>query len=424
MTLTVPRRAVAALFLERQLLDRPRARRLTPSSLRALAESTGGIQLDSINVLERAHYLTLWSRFGPFERERADKLVYSRRVLFEYWAHCACWVPRSHLPAWKHVMAEQEQLRPRFARWAREHPQAVTEVRERLRAHGHRSERHYKGNKTSGGGWWDWKPAAEAFQYLWFCGEALVRRRVNFEKIYDLPGRVLPEFDATPTLGREEFWRWHIQQSLRGMGVAHESDLTMYLSNPMRRPGFAPVLRAMLREGSLVEVNVEGLPPVRGTRKWVMGPQDQAALLAAGRRRRPSRGTTFLSPFDSFLWHRERVSRLFDFDYKIEVYVPAPQRLHGYYSLPLLHEGQLVGRMDAKLHRAESVLEARRLTLEGDAAKLFSKSAPPGAGDALLAGLVEALGSLRDHLGATRIRCLRVEPAAVKRVLEAGLRKI
>src|SRR5262249_46045818 len=154
---------------------------------------------------------------------------------------------------------------------------------------------------------------------------------------------------ASEPLDSVQFRRWHIGRSLHAMGAATDTDLRMYLTFPRMAAGErAATLRAMVRDGEVVEIEVAG---DRG--RWYVLARDVEARAAAGRRRMASRGATLLSPFDSFLWHRERVARLFGFDYRIEVYVPPAQRTFGYYALPLLVDGQLVGRVDTKLHRAE-----------------------------------------------------------------------
>jgi uncharacterized protein YcaQ len=180
------------------------------------------------------------------------------------------------------------------------------------------------------------------------------------------------------------------------------------------------VLRAALREGEVVEVEVEG---ERG--RWYALAEDMPALASAGRRRRPSSGTTLLSPFDSFLWHRERTRRLFGFDYRIEVYTPGPRRSHGYYSLPILHDGHLVGRLDPKTHREEKRLEVKAVHFE----PWFARGErPPAASwgavdrDAALAGVGEALRSLASFVGAGEVTIGTVVPSVLGPALRAALR--
>jgi uncharacterized protein YcaQ len=377
---TFAREAAARLFLERQWLTRPRALRLTPRSLARLAQDAGGIQLDSINVVDRAHYLTLWARFGPYDKAKVDGWIYRDRVLEEYWAHAACLVAAEDLPAWARAQADFRMSHTGWGKWSRANPGVVRSVLAAIRARGPLSTADFERPVGRASGWWDWKPAQHALHLLWMSGRLAVHSRKNFSKLYDLAARLR---DVATPLTRAEFVRWHLRKSLRALGAAHESDLPRYLSFPrmpvaVRRRG----LGSLLSSGEAVEVGVEGL---KG--RWYALAGDLPAL----ERAKPSRGTTLLSPFDSLLWHRARANALFGFDYRIEVYTPAHKRVHGYYTLPILHDGRLIGRVDAKNHREQRRLEVRGVQFES----------PPD--DAALAGLRGAIDSLASFLGASEV---------------------
>jgi uncharacterized protein YcaQ len=408
------RNAVAALFLARQHLARPRTRRLTAASLVAFVEDVGGLQLDSINVVERAHHLTLWSRFGPYDRRAVERIAYRRRLLFEYWAHAACLVPASHYPAWRRAMLDYSLRSRAWGRWLQKNRRVLRAVEEAIAGSGPLGSADFEHRRPPGsaGGWWNWKPAAHALDYLWMSGRTLVHSRSNFQKRFGLAEQVMPGAVAREPLTAEQFRRWHLRLSLRALGAAREADLRMYLTFPREAAAERQsTLGAAREEGEVVEVEVAG---ERG--RWLALAEDLPALAAAGRKRRPAAGTTLLSPFDSFLWHRDRTRRLFGFDYKLEVYTPGPERVHGYYSLPILHEGQLVGRLDPKTHRAERRLEVRAVHFE----PWFAKGATPPAAswgavdrDAALAGVGEALRSLAAFVGAEDVTIGRVTPRAL-----------
>jgi len=426
----VPLRAVAALFLERQHLDRPRGRRLSAANLRRFAEDTGGVQLDTINVVERAHHLTLWSRFGPYDKRTLDRLVYGRRVLFEYWAHAACLVPASHFAAWRRVMLEYG-TRPRhraWRAWVRKNRVLVSAVEGAIREKGPLANADFE-HRRSGkrGGWWDRKPAAHALDWLWKTGRTMVHSRIHFQKRYGVAERVMPGAVKAPPLPEHEFPRWHLRQSLRAMGAATGSDLRMYLTFP-RIEERRRVMKEMVDAGEIMEIAVEvrdrSAKPVG---PWFILAEDLPALARAGRRRSPPRGTTLLCPFDSMLWHRDRVRRLFGYDYTIEVYTPAPKRRHGYYTLPILHDGQLIGRLDPKTHREARRLEVKSVHFE----PWFAKSLPPPAADwgrvdrdAGLAGVAESLQSLARFVGAGEVTLGRVSPGALAAPLRRALRAV
>jgi hypothetical protein len=417
-------RAVAALFLERQHLERPRARRLTAASLAHFAEDVGGIQLDSINVVERAHLLTLWSRFGAFDRARLERLVYRRRVLFEYWAHVACLVPAAHFPAWRRAMLDYRHRHKGWSGFLQRHPRLLREVEAAIAERGPLGNADFQRPRRGGAsGWWSWKPATHALDFLWMSGRTAVHSRPHFQKRFDLLERVLPDAARSEPLDTGTFRRWHLERSLHAMGAATDTDLRMYLTFPrVSASERSRALREMVRRGEVVEIEVGG-----DRARWYALARDLEPLAAAERRRSASRGATLLSPFDSFLWHRERVARLFGYDYRIEVYVPAARRTFGYYALPLLVDGQLIGRVDAKAHRNHGQLELRHVCFEPWFAA--GERPPRAAWGAVtlergLAGLAEAARSLASFTGAQRLEIRRVTPrslrAAAARTLDLG----
>jgi len=409
----VPLRAVAALFLQRQHLARPHATALTAKRLGRFVEDVGGLQLDSINVLDRAHYLTVWSRFGPYDRARLDRLVYRRRLLFEYWAHAACLVPTSMLPWWRRAMLDYRSRHTGWSGWLRRNAKVLSTVQAAVQANGPMGNADFEGRRPAGGGgWWSWRPVQHALHHLWMTGALTIHSRQHFQKRYDLLERALPDAHGIEPVSSEEFQRWHLTRSLHAMGAATELDLARYLSFPRFKPGARrAALRGLLERGDVTEIAIEGTPG-----HWLALTSDLPALTRAGRTATPSLGTTLLSPFDSLLWHRDRVARLFGFDYRIEVYTPGPKRVHGYYTLPILHHGHLIGRVDAKSHRAERRLEVRHVHFEPWFAA--EQAAPTGRErldqDEALAGVIEALSSLAAFASADDMQISRVTPRRLR----------
>lgn len=414
-----PPQAVRALFLHRQHLGRPRAHGLTPRRLTRFAEDVGGIQMDSINVLDRAHYLTVWSRFGPYERARLDRLVYRRRLFLEYWAHAACLVPTSMLPWWRRAMLDYRVRHTGWSGWLRRNTKTLASVTAAIAANGPMANADFESRRPRGGGWWSWRPVQHALHHLWMTGTLTIHSRRHFQKRFDLLERALPGVAGVAAVPAEAFRRWHVERSLHAMGAATDADLGRYLTFPRFGPGVRrAALRAMLAGGEVTEIAVEGSPA-----RWLALTRDLPALARAAGTPRPSRGTTLLSPFDSLLWSRERVARLFGFEYRIEVYTPGPERVHGYYTLPVLHDGRLVGRVDAKTHRAERRLEVRHVHFE----RWVADGAPaPHDGarverDEALAGVAEALGSLATFVGADDVVLRRVTPHRLRAPLARAL---
>jgi len=229
----------------------------------------------------------------------------------------------------------------------------------------------------------------------------------------------MPAVLGMETVSSEEFLRWHVERSLHAMGAATDTDLSRYLTFPKFALGARrAAIRAMLERGEVTELQVEG-----STARWLALTRDLPLLARARRAESASRGTTLLSPFDSLLWYRERVARLFRFDYRIEVYTPGPQRVHGYYTLPILHHGQLIGRIDAKTHRTERRLEVRHVHFEPGFA---AGTPPPGFAtlehDEALAGVVDALRSLAAFVGADTVFVRRATPHRLRTALARALR--
>jgi hypothetical protein len=413
-------RAVAALFLERQHLTRPREVPLTPSRLARFAEDVGGIQMDSINVVERAHYLAVWARFGPYDRAALDRLVYGRRRFFEYWAHAACLVPVSLLPAWRRAMLDYRVRHTGWSSWLRKNSRLLAQVKETIAAGGPMAAGDFEGRRPAGGaGWWSWRPVQHALHHLWMNGSLTVHSRRHFHKRFDLMERAIPSASEGEPPSSVEFPRWHVRRSLRAMGAATEKDLVRYLSFPRFERGVrGAALESLLESREVVQVEVEGRPG-----RWYALARDLPALSRAARVAALSRGTTLLSPFDSLLWHRERVSSLFGFDYRIEVYTPGDKRVHGYYTLPILHRGELIGRIDAKTHRSEGRLEVRHAHFE----PWFASGGAPPTGERpvdreeALAGVAEALASLATFVGAAGTELGRVTPRKVRTGLTRAL---
>ena len=414
------------MFLDRQHLTRPRAHALTARRLVQFVEDVGGVQLDSINVVDRAHYLTFWSRFGPYDRTRLDALVYGRRLLFEYWAHAACLVPTSMLPWWRRAMLDYRVGHTGWSSWLKRNSRTLSKVRDTIAQNGPMANADFEGRRPRGAaGWWNWKPVQHALHYLWMTGALAIHSRRHFHKRFDLLERAMPAAAAVEAVSSEEFRRWHVERTLHALGAATLTDVTGYLTFPRFGPGGrrATVL-AMRERGEISAIDVEGTAG-----PWLVLTRDLPRL-ARGARRLLSRGTTLLSPFDSLLWYRPRITRLFGFDYRIQVYTPSAKRQHGYYTLPILHDGQLIGRVDAKAHRAERRLHVLSVHFEPWFA---AGGTPPTSGiapdrDVAIAGLGDALWSLARFVAADEVTLDRVVPRRLgpplRRVVTAGERLV
>jgi uncharacterized protein YcaQ len=313
--------------------------------LRRVVSRTHLLQMDSVYVFERAHYLPLFSRLGPYDKALLPKAAYEHRDLFEYWGHEASLLPMSLHPLLRWRMQRAAELGEGWGRVRRvmeEHPGFVEHVLQRVRDEGPVGAGQLHEGERPGGPWWDWSITKVALEHLFWAGRVTTSSRRSFERLYDVPERVIPAAVlALPTPDREDAQRDLVRLAARAHGVATERDLRDYFR--LRVDEAAVAVRSLVESGELLPVQVEG---------W-RGP---SYLWHEARVPRWVRASALLSPFDPLVWERARTSRLFGFDYRIEIYVPAPKRVHGYYVLPFLHEEALRARVDLKADRKAGVL--------------------------------------------------------------------
>ena len=308
----------------------------------------GLLQIDSVNVLVRAHYLPLFSRLGPYERAHFDARAYRRGSggLFEYWAHEASLIPVEHQPLLRWRMARAERLEGMWsgiAKFARERRDYVDSVLARVAADGPLTAAEIGERGPRRGTWWDRHDGKFALDYLFWAGKVMAISRSNsFERSYDLPERVLPRrIFAAPTPPEVDAQRALMRLAAKALGVATAKDLRDYFR---MSPGDGQrAIETLVEGGELIPVTVAG---------W----RQQAYLDAQARIPRRVEAAALLVPFDPLIWERARTERLFDFRYRIEIYTPAPQRVHGYYVLPFLLGDALVARVDLKADRANATL--------------------------------------------------------------------
>ena len=316
--------------------------------LRAVAQRLAVVQIDSVNVLSRSHYLPFFSRLGPYPRAALDGLTNGRGAVFEYWAHEASFLPVRLHPylRWRMAAADDEAWGS-MNRVARERPEYVAALVERVRTGGPlRAAELGEARPDRPGSMWNWHAGKAALEYLFFTGVLTARgRTAGFERVYDLTERVLPAAVlAQPVPDRPDAVRELVRTAARALGVGTEKDLRDYFR---LSPGDARTAIAELADaGELVPVEVDGW----GRPAW---------LDPAAHRPRWIRARALLSPFDSLVWERPRVERIFGFRYRLEIYTPAPKRVHGYYVLPFLLGDRLVGRVDLKADRQASVLRVQ-----------------------------------------------------------------
>lgn len=358
-TLTLPLAAARTLHLAAQGLLAPPRRKATKADVLDAIRRMAQLQIDTIHVVARSPYFVLFSRIGAYEPRWLDEHLAEGR-LFEYWAHEASFVPIEDYGLLRHRMLDPSGMGWKYAaEWHAKHRREIDALLERIRAQGPvRSSDFARAEGEKGGGWWDWKPEKRHLEVLFATGALMVAQRHNFQRVYDVIERVLPHWnDARDLPTRADAERTLLQRTCRALGVIRADWAADYYRLP-RRP-YVDALHALADAGELLPVRVEG---------WKHDAFVHRALAPliteAASGKLASTVTTLLSPFDPVIWDRKRATALFDFDYAIECYLPAAKRKYGYFVLPILSRGRLVGRIDAKAHRAQQVFEVKSLHLE------------------------------------------------------------
>ena len=376
-----------------------------PARVKALTERLGVLQIDSVNALVRSHYLPLFSRLGNYPMDWLDQQAWGsgrQRSLFEYWGHEASLLPMQLYPLlrWRMRRAAAGQgIYRQLAEFGRQQQPLIRQVLQTVREQGALGAGSLGKRAQKAGPWWDWSAEKHALEWLFAAGEVTVASRRGFERLYDLPDRVLPSATLNqPEPDEPAAQRQLLLHAARALGVATEQDLRDYFR--------MDTTDTRLRLGELAEIGELQQVQVEGWRHTAWCPGE----LKVPRGLKP---TALLSPFDSLIWARERTERLFGFRYRLELYTPAAKRVYGYYVLPFLYAGQLVGRVDLRAERAHGRLAVH--AVHEEAAGMST--------EALLA-LGQQLRTLADWLGLERIQlnCRRPEAQRL-RAGAAGLMK-
>jgi uncharacterized protein len=346
--------AVRGLMIAAQGLDdRPRPRP-TKKAVRSIIRQMHILQIDTINVIARSPYLVLWSRLGDYNPRWLDDLL-AEGALFEYWSHAACFLPIEEYPLYRHLY--DSWLGGRARKWLDENSTVAETVLDHVRLNGETRSSDFErtdGQKTN---WFNWKDEKIALEYLFYAGELMVRKRHNFQRIYDLRQRVLPGSDEPDEVPPADAHDQFVLNTIQALGVTKAEWIADYFR--LYKTDVKAALKRLEKKDRLMTVEVEGW-----NAPGYIHPEDRKRAEAAAQGEISRSKTTFLSPFDPLVWDRARALDLFNFDYKIEVYTPAPKRKYGYFTLPILYNNALIGRIDPKAHRKEGIFEVRALHLE------------------------------------------------------------
>jgi hypothetical protein len=362
-----PIHAVRAVALHAQGLTTENGSEPKPTrgSIFKIADQLGAVQIDTLQVAARAHYLTIWSRLGSFAPADFDALAFdpNDRRMFEGWYHAACYIPTYE---YRYQMPHQRDLREHPTAWYHTwlskigHAETINFVRERITREGGMKVSDFERGDHPAGSWWNWRPAKVALEYLYAFGELAIADRIKFQRKYDLTERVIPAWADRSEPTKEERDRHWVEQGAKALGVfesRHAPDYTWMKLTKGRK-----LLAELVKEGIVVEVQAEFADGQvhsafvhRDNLKLLKKAADGA--LKAGR-------ATFLNPFDNLFWAQGRDETFWNFDRLFEAYVPAPKRKYGYFNMTILRGDQLIGRFDPKVERDQKRLRLKALFLE------------------------------------------------------------
>lgn len=368
-----PLSAVRTLILHAQGLTEPQRRGARPDieDVCAAIERVGWVQIDTLQVVNRAHYLTLWSRLGNYDPSLLDRLLFddgntspgNGRRLFEYWAHAACIIPLTEYACFLPQMQRRREGDGTWhANWAAkpENRRMVEAICAKVRVNGAGRPADFRAGKRGPGSWWNWDDAKIALEYLYDIGELAIANRISFQRIYDIRERVLPAWvdkeEPPPDVAMQHL----LEISLRALGVCTPAQVGNYLHQ--KPTEVKPFVGALIADGKFVRIKAQ-LADSK-THELLVHRSHLPCLDATANGALRARRTTFLNPFDSVFWAKGRDLAVWNFKQRLECYIPESKRNWGYFCLPILDRERLVGRFDPKLERKTGLLRLKALYLE------------------------------------------------------------
>ena len=395
---TYPLRAVRALALHASGLDIPNGQEplVDIERILALVERLAAVQIDTLQMVARAHYLTIWSRLGAYDPSLFDLLANDplERRIFEGWFHAACFLP---LGEYRYQIPLQRFLRENghhwYTDWIHEpgNRELAASVLEKIRRDGAVRASSLEGEKRKHGVWWDWRPEKLALEHLYSFGDLMIAGRANFQRIYDLTERVLPDWVDTTEPSAEARDLYWLERGAKALGICLPRNTADYTW--MKIGNARPLISVLVKKGVLLEVSGETM---NGETTLVIHRENLPLLEAAADGELFAPRTTFLNPFDNLWWAQGRDEAFWGFRQRLEAYYPAHKRVYGYYCLPILYHDRLVGRLDPKLERNTGLLRLKALYLE------------PGVGDD--DGLVHSVAvTMRDFMAFHHAHDLQIE---------------
>jgi uncharacterized protein YcaQ len=345
--LTLPQ--LRFLTLESQGLTKPYPFGKGKDAVIKALEHLGYLQIDTLSIVERAHHHTLWTRIPDYKTEYLDKLVEERKI-FEYWFHAASYLP---IKDFRFALPQMLEVKQSITHYYNADPKVMKYVVDTIRGEGPKKARDFENETKKAGSWWSWKPTKIALERLFLQGDLMISSRNGMQKMYDLTENILPKSINTTLPTDLEFAEYLVKTYLNAYGFTTVKQITHLKTGELIRKNVDKVLKSMLQDGTIKQVNIENAPSVFVNKNLL-----EKSL------NKTNSSIRILSPFDNSIIHRDRVKHFFDFDYKIECYTPKEKRQYGYFCLPILFGDTFIGRIDCKAHRKEKEFEIIHLHIE------------------------------------------------------------
>ncbi|MBR7799997.1 winged helix-turn-helix domain-containing protein [Undibacterium fentianense] len=321
-------------------------------------KNLGLLQIDTIHVVARSPYLVLWSRLGNYQQTWLDEHL-AEGNLFEYWSHEASFLPIENFGRYRHQMLNPIGMGWKFNQtWLSKHSKQIKQVLAHIEEFGACRSADFERTNGKAGGWWEWKPEKRSLELLFTTGKLMVAERHNFQRVYDLTERVHPNWEDKRDLGNLiDDQRDQVLDAVKALGICKSSWIPDYF----RMKKLAPAIQAetLYQQGLLRKIAVDSWQEPA-----YYHPEHTSLIEKGLMGQLRANHTCLLSPFDPVVWDRKRALEFFDFEYRLECYTPEAKRQYGYFTLPILRRGQLIGRIDAKANRKEKVMEIKALHLE------------------------------------------------------------
>ena len=359
-------------------------------------EHLGYVQIDTLSMVERAHHHTLWTRIPDYQPDYLEELVGERKV-FEYWFHAASYLP---MRDFRFVLPQMHSIRRSESHYYKADPKVMQHVLDVIRTEGPKRARDFESETKKPGSWWNWKPTKLALERLFMQGDLMICGRNGMQKMYDLCERVLPSTVNTKEPSPMEMAEFLVKTHFRAYGFTTLKQITHLRKGEILKKNVNEVLQSMLGEGSIQKIGIEGMFSV-----FI-----QNALLEKTFKK-PTAGLHLLSPFDNSIIHRDRISQVFNFDFRLECYTPQEKRQYGYFCLPILSGDTFIGRVDCKAHRKDKRFELIHLHIENTRINI----------DGWLESFIESVKRFTVFNGCESITLTKVSPAEFTEVINSAL---